>query len=116
MSDAKELARQEVRTPEVQKDLRQFLKLETGLGNSKAFIKGWERMHSPDVKLEPPLRCCSEDCAYVAETRKEADWHIETCPGHTFWLPGKGPETENDTDSEQAEQVVPYGYDVGKGR
>jgi ribosomal protein L44E len=87
--DPKAAAKQELQRRDVQQDLRQFLKLETGLGNSKRFIKGWERHHTPDIKLDPPLRCSSEDCAYVAETRKEAEWHVEQCPGHTFTLPGK---------------------------
>lgn len=90
MSDAKELAKQEVRTPEVQRDLRQFLRMESGgIGRSKEFREWWDMAHSPDTVFPVPLRCSSTDCAYVAETRKEADWHLKQCPGHLFWLPGK---------------------------
>ena len=39
--DPKYIAQQERRTIETERGLRQFLKLETGLGNSKAFQRGW---------------------------------------------------------------------------
>lgn len=87
--DPKFQARQELKRRDVQQDLRQFLKLESGLGNSNAFRRNWDLRHTPDIPLNPPVRCCSTDCAYIAETRKEAMWHVEQCPGHAFLLPGK---------------------------
>lgn len=39
--DPKHDAAKERRRPEVERQLRQFLKLESGLGNSPAFQRGW---------------------------------------------------------------------------
>lgn len=90
MSDGKELAKKEVMRRDVQADLRQFLKMESGgLGRSKAFREWWDMAHSPDRVLSQPLHCSSPDCPYVAETRKDVEWHIKQCPDHLFWLPGK---------------------------
>lgn len=83
-------ANRELRRRDTQQTMRQFLKLESGLGNSKAFVENWETIfRTPDVVLSPALRCSSKGCTYIAETRKEAAWHIKQCPGHAFWLPGR---------------------------
>lgn len=88
VSDEKDLARQEVQRPDTQRLLRQFLKLESGLGNSKKFVTGWERVFGERAeKFTKPLQC--SDCAFKAEDRKDVDWHIDQNPGHLFWLPGK---------------------------
>lgn len=88
--DPKVAAKVEVGRRDTQQLMRQFLKLESGLGNSKAFVRNWEDIfRNPTVKLAQPLRCSSKGCAFVAEDRKDVEWHIRQCPGHTFWLPGK---------------------------
>lgn len=73
--DPKFQAREELKRRDVQQDLRQFLKLESGLGNSKAFIEGWERHRKPTLKYETPLKC--SECDFVAEDNKDLAWHIK---------------------------------------
>lgn len=88
--DPKIAARNEVQRRDTQQLLRQFLKLESGLGNKKSFVENWEVIfRTPTVKLPQPLRCSSKGCSFVAEDRKDVDWHVKQCPGHLFWLPGK---------------------------
>ena len=86
--DPKVAARNEVNRRDTQQLLRQFLKLESGLGNKRSFVENWEDIFkNPTVKLAKPLKCSK--CAFVAEDNKDAAWHVKQCPGHTFWLPGK---------------------------
>lgn len=80
--DPKFQAREELKRRDVQQDLRQFLKLESGLGNSAAFLEGWERHRRPTVLLLIPLKC--KHCDFVAEDNKDVDWHKKHA-NHDDW-------------------------------
>jgi|CXWL01.1.fsa_nt_gi ribosomal protein L44E len=80
--DPKVAARNEVARRDTQQLMRQFLKLESGLGNKKAFLDNWEMRHQPTVPLEHPLRC--DRCDFVADDMKDVRWHQSQCPGHVF--------------------------------
>lgn len=86
MSDGKELAKSEVKRADTQRLMRQFLKLESGLGNKKSFVENWEKIFKePTKKLPVPVKCKAPDCPAVAEDLKDIEWHEKTCPGHFFF-------------------------------
>lgn len=78
--DPKFQAREELKRRDVQQDLRQFLKLESGLANSSAFLAAWERHKRPTVRFEVPLHC--DCCDFVAEDNKDQEWHESKNEGH----------------------------------
>lgn len=68
--------------PMTERTLRQFLKLESGLGNSPAFIKNYDTAvkDAQHETLVKPAPC--DKCDYVANTVAEIHWHEERNPGH----------------------------------
>lgn len=68
--------------PMTERTLRQFLKLESGLGNSPAFIKNYDTAvkDAQHEALVKPAPC--DKCDYIANTVAELDWHEERNPGH----------------------------------
>jgi len=75
--------KKERKLPQTEKLLRQFLKLESGLGNSRAFNENYDTAMSdrpPTIEIHP-VKCNS--CDYVAANPVEYEWH-EKRTGHRF--------------------------------
>ncbi len=68
--------------PEVEKQLRQFLTLESVNAATAGFRKGYERTFGKVEKLDAPAQC--RRCEYVAATLGEVDHHMRACEGHGF--------------------------------
>lgn len=74
--DPKQAARDEAKRPEVQRLLRQFLKVDGPKGNNSAYREGWERIFGgrtftcPGCYCEFQYRCAACDvCADCHEPR-----------------------------------------------
>jgi hypothetical protein len=81
MTDAKIEARDERKTPQTEKLLRQFLTLETGNFITKKFRENFDvatKGSTPIVAVK-----CSA-CDYAPNTVAEADWHQNRNKGHEF--------------------------------
>ncbi len=80
-NDPKETARIERKTPQTEKLLRQFLKLESGMYGSKTWRKNYDTaLGATPPPLAKPAPC--DSCEYVAKTIAEIDWHESRNAGH----------------------------------
>lgn len=71
----------ERRTPQTEKLMRQFMKLESGMYGTKTWRKNYDlALGATPEPLVKPAHC--DRCDYVANTVAEIHWHEERNAGH----------------------------------